>query len=244
MADIVTCLCLTYGRFKLLGESLSCFLSQDSDHCELLIWNFHKVPITLAEDYPRVRLINEPHNLDNVEAWGAALDRVRTSLVRAWLDDDLYLPWTVSQAISNIGDAPAVTHQGRYQLRKHVKFAYYDQDHNDGANLTLRTDVAKYSGIDDNATIVVPPGTRFLSHSYPQLPYWVLSATEEEDCDWRKSHLLIHLRDRAWRNRVWRDRQRDTGEGQKLSPAPVQHHLDVLKQCCPELPGELAKYGL
>lgn len=243
MPDTITCLCMTYGRFKLLRESLACFLAQDSDRCELFIWNFHKVPITLAEDYPRVRLLNEPHSLDNIAAWEAALDRVRTPLVRAWLDDDLYLPWTVSQAQAHIGDAPAVTHQGRYQYRKHTKFAYYDQDHNDGANLTLRTEVAKYSGISEDATIVVPRGTRFLSHDFPYLPYWVLSATEEEDCDWRKSHLLIHLRDRAQRNLVWRARQLDTGEGQLLAPAPIQHHLEVLKRCCPELPGELAKYG-
>lgn len=244
MPESVTCLCMTFGRFKLLRESLTCFLAQDTDQCELLIWNFHDVPIKLAEPYPRVRLINEPHNLDNIDSWYAAIDRVKTTFVRAWLDDDLYLPWTVSQALANIGKAPAVTHRGRYQLRKHVKFAYYDEDHRDGANITLRTGVARYSGIDEQATILIPPGTIFLHHDSLALPYWVLSATEEEDCDWRKAHLLIHLKDRPYRNLVWRDRQRDTGEGLALTPAPINHHLDVLKRCCPELPGELAKYGL
>jgi hypothetical protein len=241
---LVTCLCLTYGRFQLLREVLTCFLAQDSDQCQLLIWNFHEVPLKLAEPYPRVHVLNKYHNLNSIESWSAALDRVKTKYVKPWLDDDLYMPWAVSQGLQYIGHRPAFAHIGRYQYRKHTEFAYYDQDPRDGANLMLDAAVARKTGIDCEACIRVPEGTLFLPPNDYTYPSWILAATEKDDCDWRKAHLLIHLRDPAYRNLVWRLRQTDTGEGQFLSPAPIDHHLAILKKHCGELIEPLGKRGM
>lgn len=232
---MLTCLCLTYGRFQLLRESLTCFLKQDTRSCQLLIWNFHEVPIKLAEPYPSVTLLNRHHKLNNIDAWMAGLDIVKTKYVKAWLDDDLYAPWAVSQALTHICSHSAFMHRGRYQYRKDTEFVYYDEDPNDGANLTMDVAIAKKTGMDKHAGIKIPDDTVVMPINPHALPSWVLTATEKDDGGWRKSHLLIHLSDPAFRNTVWRSRQTDTGEGLLLTPAPISHHIEIAKKCRPEL---------
>lgn len=237
--ELVTCLCLTYGRFQYLRDALTCFLAQDSDLGRLLIWNFHEVPITLAEEYRNVELINQPHKLDNIDGWMAGLEMVRTPLVRIWQDDDLYLPWTVSQITECIGDYVAYMPVGRYHYRRdYGGIAHYFEDQKDGSSVTYRTEVAKAYGIDGKDILRIPPGILIL----PNRPFWVLTCSDYEGGDASKAHSIQH-KDRKVRDKLWRSRQRDTGDGVPLTPGDIRPHLEVLKRCCPELPGELAKHG-
>lgn len=234
----VTCLCLTYGRFQHLRNSLACFLAQDSGLGRLLIWNFHDIPIRMTKKYKNVELLNRPHTMDNIDGWTAALDMVKTPLVRLWADDDLYLPWAISQVAKNIGDHPAYTPRGRYHYRRdYGGLAHYFEDLSDGAALTYRTDVARAYGIDNKDVLRVPPDTKVTA----DIPFWVLTVSDY-DGESRKAH-AIRDADRKERDRIWRSRQLDTGSGIPLTPGDVRPHFEILKKFCPELPGELAKHG-
>lgn len=242
----LTCLCPTYGRFRTLRESLTCFLMQDCQDAELLIWNFHQVPLRLDREYPHVRLINEPHNLDNNDTWLAGLEMVQTPLVRIWVDDDLYLPWANSQALRHIDATgrPAVMPAGRYQYRRHIPFVYYDQDHNDGGGSVQLISAARGQPLAPGSDAIRMPPETFLIPMGDELPSWVLTASDEDGTDQRKSHFVPRSLPRAERDRVWRSKQLDTGAGQLLSPASIGRHLFVLKHFCPELVPALARYGL
>lgn len=249
MKPQLTCICQTYGRFQLLRESLACWLAQDCKLGKLQIWNFHEVPIKLAQPYPNVEIINEPHHLDNIDTWLAALDRVKTPFVRIWGDDDLYLPWTVSQGLIYIGNRPAVMPVGRYHFRRdYGGSAHYFVDQQDGGNLTMRTEVAKRPGcIDQNDIITIPDGTFILPDSLGILPYWILVASDYIGGHYNKSHHIscaTPAPGRKTRDSIWRSRQNDPGDGvTPLTPASISWHMNIMKEYRPELVHPLSKYS-
>jgi glycosyl transferase family 2 len=102
---LVSCLCPTYGRWSRLCESLACFLMQDCSLAELVILNSHKVPIVFEHD--RVRVLNRPQETDLGDLCGQLVQEARGEYVTAWTDDDLFLPWMVSQCVEHIGDHDA-----------------------------------------------------------------------------------------------------------------------------------------
>jgi len=57
----VSCVCCTYGRFTLLKRSVACWLNQDYDDAELIIFNTAKEPLSLGKSlHDRgIRLINQ-----------------------------------------------------------------------------------------------------------------------------------------------------------------------------------------
>lgn len=76
---------------------------------ELVIFSTSPVPIVLGEDLagmPNVRLVNAPQTAD-FEPWtslgqvrNAALDYGDGFLFSCWDDDDLFLPWHISQCVA------------------------------------------------------------------------------------------------------------------------------------------------
>ena len=100
MGVLVSCLCPTYGRFEKLQEAVSCFVAQDYANKEMIILNSHPVPI--HTDLPQVRVINDPSLFFLGDIHNRLLDEAKGELVRTWDDDDLYLPWAVSQGVSMI----------------------------------------------------------------------------------------------------------------------------------------------
>jgi hypothetical protein len=81
------------------------FLAQDYPDRELIILNNHPVP--LAFDHPLVRIINEPGHPTLGDCRNRLLDFADGELVRTWDDDDLYLPWCISQGVDRLGSAAA-----------------------------------------------------------------------------------------------------------------------------------------
>lgn len=114
-APLVSCLCATYGRFGKLQRSLACFLSQDYPARELIILNSHLEPLELGDwatdhHFPvHVRVINHPDRTAKLgDLRNILLDeQVRGEFLVAWDDDDLWLPWYLSQAVEQIGDRAA-----------------------------------------------------------------------------------------------------------------------------------------
>lgn len=106
---LVSCLCLTYARPQLLREAVWCFLQQDYPHKELVVVNDHPEPIAMEREYPGVRLLNLPERLPNLgqkrnlsvqEAWG--------EILLIWDDDDLYLPWRISETVRHLEASPSI----------------------------------------------------------------------------------------------------------------------------------------
>jgi len=135
----IACLCPTYGRFERLRDVVACFLLQDygPQHAAeegvvtLLVLNDAPVPIRLAaggavqdiqaspEDSRqelsisasrRVVVINQPErfaSLGQKRQW--LLEAARTELVAHWDDDDIYLPWHLSQTVEALLAHPVAT---------------------------------------------------------------------------------------------------------------------------------------
>ena len=105
MDPLVSCLTCTYGRYTWLKEAIQCFMLQDYDNRELIILNNHPVPLNI--DLPQVRVINEPGHPTLGDCRNRLLDEATGRFVRTWDDDDLYLPWAISQGVKEIGSYAA-----------------------------------------------------------------------------------------------------------------------------------------
>lgn len=99
---LVSCLCSTYGRPLLLGESIKCFLDQKYPNKELIIVNDQVgveliLPIELSKN---IRLYNTSKRFDSL---GQKRNYVK-SLAKGefcclWEDDDLSTPWRLSKSV-------------------------------------------------------------------------------------------------------------------------------------------------
>jgi glycosyltransferase involved in cell wall biosynthesis len=100
----VSCLCLTYGRPRLLEESIESFLRQDwsGGPKELVVVNDHPEQ-TLVFDHPEVVIVNLPRRLRTIgekRNLSAALASFDNLLV--WDDDDIYLPWRLQETMRRL----------------------------------------------------------------------------------------------------------------------------------------------
>jgi glycosyltransferase involved in cell wall biosynthesis len=102
---IICCLTATYGRLSKLNEVVTCFLEQDYNNKKLIILNNH--PIPLSCNFPNVTVYNEPIYPTLGDCRNRLIELAEGDFIRTWDDDDLYLPWTLSQGIENIGNAVA-----------------------------------------------------------------------------------------------------------------------------------------
>lgn len=101
----VQCLTSTYGRMTKLSEVVSCFIDQDYENKELIILNNHPLPICC--DLPQVKIYNEPRYETLGDCRNRLIQLAKGDFIRTWDDDDLYMPWTLSQGVENIKDAVA-----------------------------------------------------------------------------------------------------------------------------------------
>ena len=104
---LVSCLCPTYGRPRLLREAIWCFLQQDYPNKELLVVNDHQEPIQLDRDYPGVIVHNLPERLKNLgEKRNCVVRLARGDYLMNWDDDDLYLPWRITEQMKLLYSNP------------------------------------------------------------------------------------------------------------------------------------------
>ena len=98
---LVSCLCVTYGRPKLLEEAVQCFLEQRYDNKELIILNDQVgVELVLDYDYNNIEIINHPTRFNSL---GEKRNYIRKfangDYFCIWDDDDLYFPYRISESV-------------------------------------------------------------------------------------------------------------------------------------------------
>jgi len=89
----------TYGRWSLVCRAASCFRANDFPDKELLILNNHSVP--LLSPWDNVRILNDPGHPTLGHCRNKLLSLSEAEFIRTWDDDDLYLPWTIEQGVTN-----------------------------------------------------------------------------------------------------------------------------------------------
>ncbi|MFA5313828.1 MAG: glycosyltransferase family A protein [Methanomassiliicoccales archaeon] len=106
----VSCVCCTYGRFAILGRSLACWLYQDFPDSELIIYNTSPIPLQLhnkLRGFP-IKVFNRSVNANGLpysslgEIRREALQQATGNIYVCWDDDDLFLPWHISQGMQHI----------------------------------------------------------------------------------------------------------------------------------------------
>ncbi len=97
---LVSCLCSTFGRYRVLREAITCFLEQDYKNKELIILNNHPVPLRV--DLPQVTMINKSGFPTLGDCRNFLLNMAKGEFVRTWDDDDLYMPWAISQGVEGM----------------------------------------------------------------------------------------------------------------------------------------------
>ena len=107
----VSCVCCTYGRFGFMKRSLAYFINQDYEDAELIIFNNAEEPLVLDDSLHArgVRVINQSRDAASglpYASLGAvrrdALAHAGADVYVCWDDDDLFLPWHLSQGMANL----------------------------------------------------------------------------------------------------------------------------------------------
>ena len=103
----VSCMCITYGRTKVLDEAVYSFLHQDyPGEKELVILNDYD-ELELVGDFPNVTIYNEKIRYDSLgRKTNECISRCSGDIVVIWDDDDISLPHRLSVAVANIGIQP------------------------------------------------------------------------------------------------------------------------------------------
>jgi glycosyltransferase involved in cell wall biosynthesis len=103
----VACLMMTHGRAKTALESIRCFENQDYPNRKLVILNTGEHPLGVS--HPLISEIHDPgmrgkHGLPMLgELENRLLEAAGDSpIVKFWEDDDLYLPWHLSQSVAHL----------------------------------------------------------------------------------------------------------------------------------------------
>lgn len=97
----ISCMCLTYGRPRVLEEAIESFLRQDyKGEKELLVLN-DLADQTLIFNHPQVHIVNIKRRFKTVgEKRNAAAALCYYDWLAVWDDDDIYLPHRLSYSMN------------------------------------------------------------------------------------------------------------------------------------------------
>ena len=220
---LVSCLTATHGRFSVLREALACYCAQDYTRRELLILNNSDVPLKIDPALAKrehIRLFNEPGHPTLGDCRMRLLELALGDVVRTWDDDDLYLPWAISQGVQHIGDAPAFKPRRSWDCRKHTWFTLCENTYE--ASMTVRAEVAykygyKAGGGDEHVPLlqgIEQEGGCKIEDVEPSYIYtWDTGL-------WHISGSLGSGDDET-RTKEWLTQNTDTGDGTLLTPADL-----------------------
>lgn len=224
----VSCLTATYGRYRVLCEAVTCFIQQDYQDKELVILNNHPVPLVC--DLPQVTVFNEPVYPSLGDCRNRLLELATGEFVRTWDDDDLYMPWSISQGVENIGKAPAwkPKHSWGWQV---AEDRIYLNGNKYEASWTTRTDVArrfgyiKLSGGNEHNSLengLKELGGIVKGEVKPSYCYRWGSGLVRISGSLNKNDLSVEtLRKRTER---WKTHNDDTGQGKPIEPVDLSHY--------------------
>ncbi|MGH2675294.1 MAG: glycosyltransferase family 2 protein [Actinomycetota bacterium] len=105
----VSCICPTYNRPPdhqwLVEEAVESFLRQDYEDKELILLNDCPGQ-ELACDAPEVVVVNMPRRFRSLgEKCNAAIGLATGDVLARWDDDDISMPWRLSQGLELLGDS-------------------------------------------------------------------------------------------------------------------------------------------
>lgn len=126
---LVSCLMTTYGRFECVERSIASWLLQDYTNKELVILNTAEKPLILGEELKNkgIRVYNGT-TIHGTNKPYTNVGQVRADIIKlafgdyyiCWDDDDLFLPWHISQGMDYI-----LSNGKRAYM---PKFSYYTGD--------------------------------------------------------------------------------------------------------------------
>ena len=98
---LVSCLCPTYLRPRLLENAIACFLEQDYPNKELVILDdAGQIASQSGPDWELVSISRRFRSLP--EKFNALVGLARGSILVVWEDDDAYLPWHLSAHVETL----------------------------------------------------------------------------------------------------------------------------------------------
>ena len=101
-APLISAIMPTYGRPELVNESVAMFLSQDYENKELVILN-DCVGQSFCFSHPQVTIVNHPERFGTLgEKRNACIEHAKGEIIAVWDDDDIYLPWRLSDAVDEL----------------------------------------------------------------------------------------------------------------------------------------------
>lgn len=107
---LISCKMITYGRMEFLEESLHSFLIQDYAEKELVIVNDYPLQ-KLVFDHPQVRIYNLDETFKTIgEKENFATELCRGDIVMQWDDDDVAMPWHLSNVAKYFTDEVNILH--------------------------------------------------------------------------------------------------------------------------------------
>jgi len=234
---LVSCLTSTYGRYSVLREAVSCFLQQDYENKELIIFNNHHVPLNI--NFPNVRVINDDPLLPTLgDCRNRLLEFALGDYVRTWDDDDLYLPWAIRQGVECIGEYSGFKPKYSWSSRKN-KFYTLDENVFE-ASWTVKAEVAKKygyksSGGDEHITLdrgVVESGGFLIKNVRPSYVYRWDSNLH------RISGMLGQPVD--MQHKAYMDANQDHGNNQPITEVDLTHYWKAVEDAEKTVPNNWA----
>ena len=125
----VSCFCPTYGRTKLLMESVNCFLNQDyKGKKELIILNDFDQQ-ELFFNHPEVKVINSKKIKKLSDKFNECISHCSGDYIFVWEDDDIFLPWRISFSINNLDKNGCFHTRQAFKEIDHKKIVFSDNLH-------------------------------------------------------------------------------------------------------------------
>ena len=196
----------------MLRRAVSFFLAQYYPDKELIVLNNHPIPIQCS--LPGVQIINEPKYDTVGECRNRLLELAHGEFIRTWDDDDGYLPWSLSQGMAEIGDAPAFKPEHSwYYTPTELKLVNNALE----ASMLVRTEVARKYGYSPTAGDEHAP----LLHGIVQEGGCKIKDVGEEASyiyhwGWGSWHLSGSLGNGSVKERsqTWKEHNTDAGDGE------------------------------
>jgi len=225
----VTCICPTRGRFNVLRESISFFLLQDYSDKELIIFNNCSVPIIPHPKLAKhnIRVVNAGdytgRSMETVYAHAMKYVSEDTEFISVWDDDDMYLPWHLSDNITKLNNS------NKKAIR--ASYGYWQDKLNISKDeITIISNTLEASMIARKNCIFFNENDKDKNHPEFTHPHtsWVTKTTQENAFlhndritgifRWNYEKSYHHLQSVGPHLN-----NKETGEGQLLRPVGVSH---------------------
>lgn len=234
MNPLVSCLTATRGRLRVLQEAVACYLAQDYENKEMVILNNHPVPLELDNSLTGkgIRIVNEAiyPNLGSCRI--RMLELANGEYIRTWDDDDLYLPWAISQGMENIGSFVAFKPKKSWDSRKNSIYTLGENVYE--ASITFRADHARLYGYQPTGGDEHDPLMKSLDNSNCLVKDVKPSYCYRWDSGLFRISGTLGNGDVETRTKNWEKANQDIGDG-VIRQVPIQHYFDAMK-------GEMHQY--